>query len=98
MGVNTGYRTAAIRLFLVYELQQLRHPRAQPTLHLCSSGSAIQDMLPHEKPVCPLLQVFAAYKAPIVSPPMPASSSFRASVNYAAEEGYLTPPASPLWS
>ncbi|KZV62059.1 hypothetical protein PENSPDRAFT_692846 [Peniophora sp. CONT] len=62
------------------------------------SSPPIPEMTPFTKPECPPLHVFTAYKAPIVTfSPMQASNSFYASIEDAAENGYLTPPASPLW-
>ncbi|KZV61631.1 hypothetical protein PENSPDRAFT_759306 [Peniophora sp. CONT] len=63
------------------------------------SSPHIPEMASFKKPECPPLQVFTAYKAPIAKfSPMPAYTSFCASFEDDAENGYLTPPASPLWS
>ncbi|KZV74647.1 hypothetical protein PENSPDRAFT_681826 [Peniophora sp. CONT] len=62
------------------------------------SSSSLLDMEIFQEPECPPRQLFTAYKAPqVIVSPIPASTSFRASVECAAAGGYLTPPISHLW-
>ncbi|VDB89810.1 unnamed protein product [Peniophora sp. CBMAI 1063] len=61
-------------------------------------SSPSMETIAFEEPQCPPHQTFAAYKAPLFTvTPIPASASFRATVEFASAGGYLTPPASSLW-
>ncbi|KZV74615.1 hypothetical protein PENSPDRAFT_732171 [Peniophora sp. CONT] len=62
------------------------------------SSPSLLDMEIFQEPECPPRQLFTAYKATqVIVSPIPASTSFRASVECAAAGGYHTPPLSHFW-